>query len=325
MLNSTLTPVIIAVSGFVVTFLVVWCGMQLYQLYAAKRLMVEKIANGITLNYQFAAGGSCTGDEKKAGPNFLNFLSRLGKRFADEKTPKYSVLRNEFLKAGIRNPLAVPAFWGVKLVLMAVLPLCFFMGKIALFGRLDQLLNLGICCGLALAGLYAPDFWLRLRIASRKSRISRGLPDAMDMMVVCVEAGLGLDAALSKVADEICLTCKDLSDELRLYNLEMRAGNSRHDALKNLIKRTELEEIQNLVNLLIQTDRFGTSLAQGLRIYSESFRTKRFMRAEETAATLPTKLMLPVLLFIFPSLFVVIALPAAIRIYHAFVAPAVLK
>ncbi len=314
-----LMPVFIAASGFLVTFLLVWSAAEQFRRTAAKRRMVEKLEDGGAADDPTAAG--CYGRTKPGINGFLRLLGAVGRRFADEKTPKYSLLRTEFLRAGIRTPLAGPAFWGVKLLLATLLPLCFFMTKLALFGMLDNVLTLGICCGLGLAGLYGPDTWLRLRIASRKTRISHALPDALDMMVVCVEAGLGLDAAISKVSEEIRLTWRDLSDELRLYTLEVRAGSSRADALRNLTRRVELDEIQNLVNLLVQTDRFGTSLAQGLRIYSESFRTKRFMRAEERAATLPTKLMLPVLLFIFPALFVVIALPAALRIYQAFVAP----
>jgi tight adherence protein C len=178
-----------------------------------------------------------------------------------------------------------------------------------------------MCAALSLAGYFTPDLWLKFVITSRKTRIRNTLPDAIDMLVVCVEAGLGLDAAVSRVSNEIQDICPDLSDELRYYNLELRAGTSREDAMNNLTRRTDLDEIRSLTNLLIQTNKFGTSLAQALRVYSENFRTKRFMQAEERAAKLPTKLVLPLLFFIFPALFVVIALPAIIRIYNAFIAP----
>ena len=148
--------------------------------------------------------------------------------------------------------------------------------------------------------------------------MQKGLPDALDLLVVCVEAGMGLDQAINRVAEEIKLTNDVLSDEFKLFNLEMRAGKPRQEAMKDLALRIDLEDMNNLVNLLIQTDRFGTSIAQALTVYSDTFRTKRFMHAEEVAAKLPVKLVLPLILFIFPSLFVAIAGPAAIRVFQVF-------
>lgn len=319
MLGAELAPVIISISAFAVVFCLVWLGMALYRDYAVRRSVIDKIKG------ETAPDAVISGDFRPEAPKprdtVLELFGRIGTWYAGEKTPKYTLLRLDFLKAGIRNRLAVPAFWGVKIALAIALPVVFFMFRLASIGWSDQFFTLIICCVLALAGLYLPDLWLRLIISSRKTRISRSLPDTLDMLVVCVEAGLGLDAAISRVAEEVRLTCPDLSDELRLYNLEMRAGTSRENALNNMARRTDLDEVQSLVSLLVQTDRFGTSLAQGLRVYAESFRSKRFMMAEERAAKLPTKLLLPLLFFIFPALFVVIALPAAIRIYQAFIAP----
>jgi tight adherence protein C len=164
-----------------------------------------------------------------------------------------------------------------------------------------------------------PDLWLMLRTSSRKTRIFEALPDALDLMVVCVEAGMGLDAAVTQVGEELKLTHRDLSEEFKLLNLELRAGKSREAALRNLAVRTGVEEVNSLVTLLVQTDRFGTSVAQALRVYSDSFRTKRFQKAEELAAKLPVKLVFPVVLFIFPSLFIIILGPAAISIYESFI------
>jgi tight adherence protein C len=140
------------------------------------------------------------------------------------------------------------------------------------------------------------------------------LPDALDLLVVCVEAGMGLDAAMNRVAEEMELANKPLSDELQLFNLELRAGKLRQEAMKNLAQRIDLEDMNSLVTLLIQSDRFGTSLAGALRVYSDSFRTKRYMMAEELAAKLPAKLMIPLILFIFPGLFAAIMGPAIIRL-----------
>jgi len=319
--GTTLAPYIISFSVFAVVFCMVWAGIALYRDYVVRRAMLEKVRDEISGDSLFLDGPSPVLQGKHHDNIFMSMFKKIGSRYAGEKRPQYSVLRVEFLRAGIQSRMAVQVFWGVKITLMVVLPLVFFGFRLASIGLSDHVLTLAICCALGLAGLYAPDVWLRFMIASRKGRISRSLPNALDMLVVCVEAGLGLDAAISKVSEEIRLTCPDLSDEFRLYNLEMRAGTAREEALNSLSRRTDLEEIRSLVNLLIQTNKFGTSLAQGLRVYAESFRTKRFMRAEEVAAKLPTKLMLPVLFFIFPALFVVIALPAAIRLYFAFIAP----
>ena len=169
----------------------------------------------------------------------------------------------------------------------------------------------------ALLGFYLPDIWLRQKTDKRKEKILNALPDALDLLVVCVESGMGLDSAIYRVAQEMRLNSPELSDELQLMNLELRAGKSRRDALKNLALRTNLEEINSLVTLLIQTDQFGTSMADALRIYSDSYRTQRYQRAEELAAKLPVKLIFPLVIFIFPALFVVLLGPAAISIYNA--------
>jgi tight adherence protein C len=143
-----------------------------------------------------------------------------------------------------------------------------------------------------------------------------GFPDALDLMVVCVEAGMGLDAAINRVGEEMKLRNAVVSEEFRLMGLELRAGKLRRDALRNLGIRTGLDDVKSLMTLLIQTDKFGTSVAQALRVHSDSMRTKRYQKAEEIAAKLPVKLVFPLILFIFPSLFVVIIGPAVIRIFR---------
>jgi tight adherence protein C len=257
-------------------------------------------------------------NEKKE--NFLfRFLAFLGKRVSSEDTDDYSNIRQKFLKAGIRNRNAVHLFWGSKIVLAGVLVASFFVFRTTLLKLYasSTVLSLTILAGLA--GFYIPEIWLYLKRLERKNQLLRGLPDALDLLVVCVEAGMGLDAAINRVAEEIKLDSPVLSDELRLLNLEMRAGKLRQDALRDMAMRMDLEDVKSLVTLLIQTDKFGTSMAQALRVYSDSFRTKRFQRAEEIAAKLPVKLIFPCILFIFPSLFVVILGPAAIRIYETLI------
>lgn len=171
---------------------------------------------------------------------------------------------------------------------------------------------------LALIGFYLPDLWLKLKISERRTKIQKGLPDALDLLVVCVEAGMSLDSAIHRVGEEIRLENKELSDELLFMNLEIRAGKQRREAMKNLALRTNLDDINSLVTLLVQTDKFGTSVAQALRVYSDAFRTARMQRAEEIAAKLPVKLMIPLALFVFPSMFVVLLGPPAIQIFRVF-------
>jgi tight adherence protein C len=174
----------------------------------------------------------------------------------------------------------------------------------------------GLAVFIALLGFYLPDLWLIVKSDIRKEKLFEGLPDALDLLVVCVEAGMGLDGAIHRVADETKLTNQTLSDELKLLNLELRAGKSRQDALRNLALRTNINAMNSLVTLLIQTDKFGTSVAKALQVFADSFRTERYQKAEELAAKMPVKLIFPLVLFIFPSLFVVILGPAAIRIYQ---------
>jgi tight adherence protein C len=165
----------------------------------------------------------------------------------------------------------------------------------------------------AACGYYAPGLWLRTAITQRKDALNRAIPDALDLMVVCVEAGLGLDQAIGRVGEEVGRSHPALSDELNLLSMELRTGVSRQEALRNIAHRTDLEEVRNLVALLIQTDRFGTSIGQALRVHADSMRTTRRLKAEELAAKLPVKLLFPLVFFIFPSMFIVIIGPAAIK------------
>jgi len=157
-----------------------------------------------------------------------------------------------------------------------------------------------------------------MAVSQRKIKLLNGFPDALDLMVVCVEAGLGLDQAIARVGEEVSIGHRALGEEFLLVSLELRAGFSREQALRNLSERADLEEIRSLIALLIQTDRFGTSVGQALRVHSDSMRINRRLRAEELAAKLPVKLMLPLILFIFPSLMVVIIGPGAIRLIRNF-------
>jgi tight adherence protein C len=222
-------------------------------------------------------------------------------------------LRLRFIRAGIRRDDARLLYFGAK----TVLPLAFAVGVFLLlraFTGMDELTVLMCLMIAALAGCYLPNLLLSLRLRERKREIFETFPDAADLMLVCVEAGLGLDAALAKITDEIRIKSMALAEELHLTNLEMRAGGSRAQSLRNLALRTGIEEIGTFATMLAQSDRFGTSIGESLRVFSEDLRHKRQVRAEEHAAKVPTKMLVPLCLFIFPSIIMVILGPAMIVI-----------
>ena len=245
-----------------------------------------------------------------------NLFGSLGKRVKPQQSLRYSRMGVKFLRAGFRRGDLHHVFWGVRCFLAVFLCVSFLLLRLTLFEVVNYRLTLAIASCLAFIGFYLPELWLRIKIRRRKDRIARGFADVLDLLVVCVEAGMGMDAAINRVAQEMRLSNKEWSEELKLFNLELRAGKLRRDALKNLAIRTDIEDVNSLATLLIQTEKFGTSLAQTLRVYSDTFRTKRYQKAEEIAAKLAVKLVLPLILCIFPSIFIVILGPAAIRLYH---------
>lgn len=259
-----------------------------------------------------SSSGFSQADQKR---KFLSgFLSRIGNLVIKETVPSYGVIRTRFLQAGIRNPNAVYVFWGIKLLLAVLLTVLFLLAKFYFHIPLQQTHFLLITLLTALIGLYLPDIWLKMMTDRRKNSLARSFPDALDLMVVCVEAGVGLDAAFNRVAQEFKLAQRELSQEFRLVNLELRAGKSRTEALNNLAKRTGLDEIKSFASLMIQTMQFGTSISQALQVYAETFRTNRRQKAEELAAKLPVKLLFPTAVCIFPALFIIILGPAVIRV-----------
>ncbi len=307
-------PIIIAVVGFLSISLLCLGILQYARLRARKRATIERIQEGgkttDIVDTYLSLGTTGVGQSW-----ILSLLARIGRRIAGKKAADLSELRPMFLKAGIRWANAVAVFWGTKVILAVLLPACVLVARVV-FPEfvISHKVFVAILALTALAGFYLPNAWLRLKIARRKEKIRDAFPDALDLLVVCVEAGMGLDGAINRVAKEIELDNKTLSDEFNLMNLELRAGKPRRDALKNLAMRTDLEDVKSLVTLLIQADKLGTSVSQALKVYSDTFRTKRYMKAEEMAAKIPVKLTIPLILFIFPALLVTIMGPAFIRI-----------
>ncbi|MDI6853745.1 MAG: type II secretion system F family protein [Deltaproteobacteria bacterium] len=225
---------------------------------------------------------------------------------------KVKELKKTLVQAGIYSDRAVSMFFGAKLGLALGLPILsmpLILGKV-----LPGALKAPVIMGLLAVGYFFPTFILNRLVEARQKKITEGLPDALDLLVVCVEAGQGLNAALKRVAEDLKLSNPALSKELGLVNLEINAGLERETALRNLAERTGVEDVSSLCSMLIQSDRFGTSMAQALKVQSEMLRTTRRQRLEELAAKTPVKLVFPLLLFIFPALMVVIIGPAAIRI-----------
>jgi tight adherence protein C len=217
------------------------------------------------------------------------------------------------VRAGYRSPNALLAMRGAKILL----PVLFFALTYASgIYRSNPFFFVG---GALVLGYMLPELWLTWRIRARQHRLRLALPDGLDLLVICVEAGLGLDQALMRVAEELRITHPELSEELQLVNLEMRIGKTRLEALRELGLRTGLEDIKALVAMLIQTERFGTSVAQSLRVHSDDLRTKRRQRAEELAAKTAVKMVPALVFFIFPALMVVILGPAVITIMRQFV------
>jgi tight adherence protein C len=243
-----------------------------------------------------------------------SLLTRLGETNKPSNESEVSAIREALGTAGYRHAQAPILFMGAKLLLgILALGLAVFLPT-KLLGYPTVPMQLAIYVGAASAGYFSPMLWLRHAINQRKEKILEAFPDALDLMVVCVEAGLGLDAAINRVSGEIRFAHRELAEEFNLVSLELRTGLSRAEALKNLSRRIGLEEVSSLVALLVQTDKFGTSVGQSLRVHSDAMRVNRQLRAEELAAKLPVKMLFPLVFFIFPSLFVVVVGPAAIKI-----------
>jgi len=314
--------IIISLLTFLFIFLLIFGTVQYINFVQGRKKIIQKVQNAQYAQYPDTYEDlreSLRGRQESTVLSSMGWLKHLGKYFVNEKTEDYSRVKLSFLRAGFNNEDLIPIYWGLKSFLGILLPILFFLLRITVFKVIQPNVTMLICIILAIAGFYLPDLILQIKTGRRKDKIAQGIPDALDILVVCVEAGMGLDSAINRVADEIKLNNKPLSDELKLYNLELRAGKSRQDTLRNLGLRIDLEDVRNFATLLIQTDKFGTSIAQALRTYSDTFRTKRYMKAEEIAAKLPVKLVVPLILFIFPSLLVTIMGPAAIRIFQALI------
>ncbi len=223
-----------------------------------------------------------------------------------------SVVQQRLVRAGLRSDNAVKTFYGAKVMVpLFLLLVCWATGLLHLSPFFFLCLSLGF-------GFLVPDFWLGRKISNRQAEIRKGLPDVLDLLVICVEAGLSLDQATARTSAELSKAQPALSDELGIVALEQRAGRARSDAWKHMAERTDVEVVRNLVSMLVQAEQFGTSIGKTLRVHSDTLRTKRVQEIEEKAAKLSVKLLFPLVLFIFPSLFVVVLGPAVLVMIDSF-------
>jgi len=253
--------------------------------------------------------------KKEVLPNFQKILKYVTDMLPAPQEKKVSRYRNLLVLSGFRNRESARIFYGIRLILTAALPAVFLFTGFRFF---DRTMAVVIMVILAFIGFILMDSYLSYKVRTRQEEIFHNMPDILDLLAIIVEAGMGLDAALRKVSEERVLSKTVLALEIRQIVSEMAVGLPRIDALRNLYKRTGLDDIKALTDILIQSEKFGTSVSQALKSFAESLRTKRRQIAEEQAAKTTIKLLFPLVLCVFPALFIVILGPAAIAIVKAF-------
>lgn len=245
----------------------------------------------------------------------IGFMKETVDRLNLLRTREARKASDRLLLAGFRSPDAITVYFFLKLALP------FAFGGLAVVSvyllkviEVEGLMRMVICLGAVVTGAYGPELYLKNTITKRQAKLRKGLPDALDLLVICAEAGQSLDSALTRVSKELGRSFPDISEELGLTAIELGLLPERRQALENLNRRTDLPGIRGVVNTLLQTEKYGTPLAQSLRVLSAEFRNDRMMRAEEKAARLPATMTVPMIIFILPPLFVVLIGPAIVRV-----------
>ena len=289
---ETLLPIVAFVCG---TLLVTAVGY----------LIISSRSGSIDQRLREVTGVSTSAQAESSSDQVVAFFKKVGER-APQGTKEVGKLRERLVWAGYRSESALPVFFGIRVGCAAA---GFALFVMPIFMRP----NLTVAAAALGFGYLLPGIVLARLAKKRQHRIQLSLADALDLLVVSVEAGLGLDQAIMRVSQELASAYPPLAQELRIVNLEMVAGKSRSDALRNLADRTGVEDLSALVSMLVQTDKFGTSVANSLRVYSDTLRTKRRQRAEEAAAKTGVKMVFPLVICIFPTIWVVTIGPAALR------------
>ncbi len=294
-----------AIIAFCVVFLLIASGLLLLFYREAMLQRISEVINPHPKQRTFLGAIQQTGSS--IGGVVEQFQNVLPKSQAE-----VSVVLQRLIRAGYRNESAVKIFYGCKVIVPLLLcTLALVTGLAALSPFFVYASALGL-------GFLAPDFWLGRQISNRQKRMRRGLPDVLDLLVICIEAGQSLDQATARTAEELKKAHPDLCDELGVLVLEQRAGRARSDTWKHLAERTAVDSIRNLVSMVIQSEQFGTSMGKTLRVHADSLRTQRVQAVEEQAAKTSVKLVFPLVFFIFPALFLVTLGPAVILMMESF-------
>ena len=295
----------IAIITFCCVFLLIAsAGLLLFY----RTAMLDRISSVIT---QRKAEQSLTTTLQKTSTSIGTVVEHL-ERVVPKNQAEVGIAQQRLIRAGFRKDSAVNLFYGTKVLVPLTLAGIGFATGIA---NVSPLMFYAMALGI---GYLAPDFWLSRKIKSRQKKIRLGLPDVLDLLVICVEAGLGLDQATARTAQELMQAQPAVADEISIVSLEQRAGKPREDAWRNMAERTDVDVVRNLVSMLVQSEHFGTSIAKTLRTHSDTLRTQRIQAVEEMAAKTTIKLIFPLVLFIFPCLFLVTLGPAAILMSESF-------
>lgn len=294
----------IAVVSFGVIFLLITSG-GLLMFY--REAMVQRLSQVVNPRQKTDLIDSI----QRTGSSIGGFVEQLD-RVLPKSQAEISIAEKRLVRAGYRSDSAIKIFYGAKVLV----PLIFcVLIVITGFASYSPFFAWALALGI---GFILPDFWLGRRITNRQKRIRLGIPDALDFLVICIEAGLSLDQATARTADELRLSQPEVSDELDLVVLEHRAGRMRSEAWKNFADRCDVDSVKVLATILVQAEKLGTSVTKTLRVHSDTLRVKRRQQVEEQAAKTPVKLVFPLVFFIFPSLFVVVLAPAAIIMAESF-------
>ncbi|HOB75033.1 MAG TPA: type II secretion system F family protein [Phycisphaerae bacterium] len=288
-------------------------AMIIYSLWPTRRQEEEEVLRRIAGKRQNAEPAGAMGDPRSAARQVLEKVTPIAmKPVMPASEEEMSTLREKLAQAGFRRESATRYFLASKTILGAALAAVALI--VCLSSGHETKHVLGMAAFLGGLGFMLPNLWLRLACSQRAEKIRNGLPDSLDLLVVSVESGLALDAGLQRVSDEMRNVHAELSEELQIATLETQMGVPRSEALENMARRTGVDEMRALVAVITQAEKFGTSVAKALRTQADALRIKRRLKAEERAQKTTVKLMLPLILFIFPSIFVVLLGPAAMRI-----------
>jgi tight adherence protein C len=315
--NPTDVPVYLAAGMVFLAVILIAMGIASYS--SSRRALRARVAGTSNKNKE-------GGDKDKGSAESIRFLDEvtnvtpmlqpIARQLVPFNVAELSSLRQRLVRAGYLRPSAVGAYYVARLICAIAAAGIFVLLSPYLSEKLSTPWLIVASLGTLGAGLYMPSLYVSLRKDSLQQQYRDGFPDSLDLLVICVEAGLGLDASINRVANELRHAHPALADNFELMALELRAGSSREEAFKNLSERMGIDEVRAMVTLLLQSEELGTSVAEALRVYSDEMRVHRMLRAEAKAQSLPVKLALPLGLFIFPTMIVVVMVPVMIRIFR---------